>query len=278
LDNNILGSWDYFNKRYIIKDNFGRVLQYINLEELGLKLKKIMFRCKKRDVLDDLPERIDNVYNIKLSSSESKDYKGIERAINSELDLYKKGKTSIKSVLSVIQMSKMFCDHPDLIRNSESRSANKIVLSTNNHSKINELVKILKEIDDKVLIFSQYAEMCKIIGDTLRKEGYTVEIVTGKDKDKEAKIEKFREESQIMVSTDVMSYGVNLQFASYIINYDLSWNPAINEQRIARIDRMGQKNTVNVINLIVEDSDKIEQRIAEVLGQKEDIFEQIFGE
>jgi len=276
LDNNILGTWDFFKKKYIIYDNFNRVLKYINLEDLGTRLKSIMFKCKKRDVLDDLPERIDNVYRIKLSSSEAKDYVNISRIVNKELNDYKEGKTTIKSVLSTIQMSKMFCDHPNLVKNSESKTAKKIVVTTKNHSKIDELINILREVDGKVLIFSQYAEMCKIIGEELKKRRYKVVVVTGKDKDKEAKIEEFRNEAQIMVSTDVMSYGVNLQFASCIINYDLSWNPAVNEQRIARIERMGQKNVINVINLIIEDSDKIEKRIEDVLGEKEDVYSQIF--
>ena len=178
--------------------------------------------------------------------------------------------------MSVIQISKMFCNHPNLVKNSTSKTAKSVEITTEKHSKIDELLNILKEVDAKVLIFSQYAEMCKIIGKELKKKDYDVVVVTGKDKDKDAKIEEFRDEAQIMVSTDVMGYGVNLQFASYIINYDLSWNPAVNEQRIARLHRMGQKNVVNVINLVIEDSDKIEQRIKEVLGEKEDIYNQIF--
>ena len=276
LENNILGTWDYFKKKYIIYDNFGRPLKYINLQDLGTRLKNIMFRCKKKDVLDDLPERIDNVYSIKLSSSESLDYVKIERIVNNEIDKYNKGNGTIKSVLSVIQISKMFCNHPNLVKNSTSKTAKSVEITTEKHSKIDELLNILKEVDAKVLIFSQYAEMCKIIGKELKKKDYDVVVVTGKDKDKDAKIEEFRDEAQIMVSTDVMGYGVNLQFASYIINYDLSWNPAVNEQRIARLHRMGQKNVVNVINLVIEDSDKIEQRIKEVLGEKEDIYNQIF--
>lgn len=276
LDNNILGTWDFFKRKYIIYDNYGRPLKYINLENLGTRLKKIMFRCKKKDVLDDLPERIDNVYSIKLSNSESIDYVNIERIVKDEIDKYEGGSGTIKNVLSVIQMSKMFCDHPDLVKNSNSKTARRVSITTEKHSKIDELMNILKEVDDKVLIFSQYAEMCKIIGKELEKRNYNVVVVTGKDKDKDAKIEEFKDKAQIMVSTDVMGYGVNLQFASYIINYDLAWNPAVNEQRIARLHRMGQKNVVNVINLVIEDSDKIEQRIRDVLGQKEDIYNKIF--
>jgi len=277
LENNILGSWDYFKNNYIRYDNFGRVLKYINLSDLGNKIRQIMFRCKKDDVLDDLPEKIINTYDIELSRSEIINYRRIENLIKKEIKSYKTGKTTFKNVLSVMQISKMFCDHPDLVKNSESETAKSVKIDTDKHSKFDELLEVIKEIDSKIVIFSQYTKMCHIINDELKKLGYTTVMITGEDTDRDAKINEFKEKAQILVCSDVMSYGVNLQVASVIINYDLQWNPAKNEQRIARLHRMGQKNVVNVINLVIADEDKIEQQIRKILKLKDDNFEEIMN-
>jgi SNF2 family DNA or RNA helicase len=75
------------------------------------------------------------------------------------------------------------------------------------------------------------------------------------------------------VSTDAGGLGLNLQAASYVLNLDLPWNPARIEQRIGRAHRIGQSNPVNVINLIALNT--IEQRVLEVLYQKQELFEEI---
>ena len=75
----------------------------------------------------------------------------------------------------------------------------------------------------------------------------------------------------MLISTDVFAYGINLQKADYIIHYDLPWNPAIFDQRIGRAHRIGRTAQVTSISLVVEDFDKVERRVREVLGQKEQL-------
>jgi SNF2 family DNA or RNA helicase len=72
-----------------------------------------------------------------------------------------------------------------------------------------------------------------------------------------------------------MSYGANLQCATYVINYDLPWNPAKLDQRIARAYRIGQKETVTAINMVTENS--IEDMILEKIGFKRQLFRKFFG-
>jgi SNF2 family DNA or RNA helicase len=88
-------------------------------------------------------------------------------------------------------------------------------------------------------------------------------------------IEQFTNDPSVMafVSTDAGGLGLNLQAASYVLNMDLPWNPARIEQRIGRAHRIGQSNPVNVINLIALNT--IEQRVLEVLYQKQALFEEI---
>jgi len=274
LRNNVLGTWSLFKSRYIVEDAFGRPSYYVNLDELSRQIKSIMFRCKKEDVLDDLPERIDSIYSVKLSAPEHRDYKQITTKIVTFMDIYKNKREAhiMRDILGSIQLAKMYCDHPDLVRYSEAKSVKDMVISSNVSTKFDEFFRIIDEISGKVVVFTQYARMVELIGKELEARGYDYVTVTGKTKNRDEKIQQFRDDKQILVSTDVLGYGINLQFASYIINYDLPWNPAVLEQRIARLHRMGQHSTVQVINLVVEDEDKIESKIRRVLNQKDDLF------
>jgi len=91
-----------------------------------------------------------------------------------------------------------------------------------------------------------------------------------------ALIEYFRTESEIMIATEAGAEGLNLQFCSMVINYDLPWNPQRVEQRIGRSHRYGQKNDVIVINFL-NTSNLIDQRIYELLETKFHIFDEVFG-
>lgn len=281
LDNNVLGSWNYFDQRYIVRNSWGQPSYYVNVKELHHKIKTVMFRCKREDVLTELPDKIVHDYYIQLSLSEHKDYLNI---LNPIMGLIERGtlgslgtENNLRWVLSTIQLTKMFCDHPDLVKKSNAPMAKKLKIKTNKSSKFTEFTKIIQDIGDhKIVIFTQYAKMAVILRNELKKS-YDCIMVTGNDKEntREEKLQHFKDDGQILVCTDVLGYGINLQHASCIINYDLPWNPAVLEQRVARLYRMGQKNAVNVINIVVEDEDKIEQKIKEILHKKDRLFEMI---
>ena len=89
-------------------------------------------------------------------------------------------------------------------------------------------------------------------------------------------VRRFMEEpdTRVFISTDAGGLGLNLQAASYVINLDLPWNPARLEQRIARAHRMGQAQTVNVVNLVAADT--IENRVLDVIYAKQELFTELF--
>lgn len=91
-----------------------------------------------------------------------------------------------------------------------------------------------------------------------------------------ALIEHFRDHAEIMIATEAASEGVNLQFCSLVVNYDLPWNPQRIEQRIGRCHRYGQKHDVVVINFLNE-RNHADQRVYELLNQKFNLFEGVFG-
>lgn len=89
-------------------------------------------------------------------------------------------------------------------------------------------------------------------------------------------VDAFERDYEIMIATDAAAEGLNLQFCSVIVNYDLPWNPQKIEQRIGRCHRYGQKNDVIVINML-NDSSNIDKRIYEILSGKLGVFEETFG-
>ncbi|MCB1635786.1 MAG: hypothetical protein KDI51_14445, partial [Xanthomonadales bacterium] len=138
---------------------------------------------------------------------------------------------------------------------------------------------------DKVLLFSFFRGTLAYLHRRLGNAGFNSVMVRGGD-DKEAIVERFRADAslQVMLSTEVMAEGVDLQFMRVLINYDLPWNPMRVEQRIGRMDRIGQEaETISVFNLVLADTvdDKIQRRLFQRLKLFEDTLgcaEQVLGD
>ena len=133
------------------------------------------------------------------------------------------------------------------------------------------------EIDLKVLIFTEFVPTQSMLKEFLEARGISVTTLNGSMAMEERKRaqEAFLEQTRVLVSTDAGGEGLNLQFCHVIINYDLPWNPMRLEQRIGRVDRIGQAKVVRAFNFIFEDS--VEFRVREVLEQKLGIIFDEFG-
>ena len=120
----------------------------------------------------------------------------------------------------------------------------------------------------KYLIFTEFVPTQAMLHAFLEEHGFSVVCLNGSmDLEQRRRVQRqFAEKARILVSTDAGGEGLNLQFAHIIINYDLPWNPMRIEQRIGRVDRIGQKCPVKAFNLIFEDS--VELRVQEVLEEK----------
>lgn len=122
--------------------------------------------------------------------------------------------------------------------------------------------------NQKVIIFTEFVATQLYLAELLRKQGHSVTILNGSMNmdERNAALKEFREETSIFISTDAGGEGLNLQFCSIIINYDLPWNPMKIEQRCGRVDRIGQNQDVHIYNFIIEDT--IENRVREILENK----------
>ena len=286
LQPNFLGTFWNFRDRYIQyrKTRWGtEITGYKNLDELNKRIQPLFLRRRTSEVRTELPPYKDFVYTVELYPSQQKIYKSILKCI--------KQKLASTTLLKMASLS----NH--LLQLSESKLLGKcnIKISDTKSSKLDELVKIIEDIgivgsktnkEDyclidhtycKIVIFTQFKRMLDIIKERLEKEGYKVASVFGgmKQEERQKQIELFTNtnEYNIIVGTDAIGEGVNLQVANYLLHFDLPWNPSKLQQRTARIYRIGQQNMVNIIYLIAENT--IELRILEILQEKKDLFDQL---
>jgi len=151
-----------------------------------------------------------------------------------------------------------------------------------NDSKYMGLLEQLKSYwleypDKKIVLFSYYRETLRYLNERLQLDGVKSQVLMG-GMDKHAVIQSFKtpDGPQILLSSEVASEGIDLQFSSFLINYDLPWNPMRVEQRIGRIDRLGQlEPRITIWNIFYENT--IDDRIYTRLYDRLDIFEQALG-
>jgi superfamily II DNA or RNA helicase len=122
--------------------------------------------------------------------------------------------------------------------------------------------------DLKILVFTEFVPTQEMLSIFLTERGFSVVCLNGSmnlDERLRAQ-ERFAGETRIMISTEAGGEGLNLQFCHVVVNYDIPWNPMRLEQRIGRVDRIGQTHMVRAVNFVIEDS--VEHRVREVLEEK----------
>jgi SNF2 family DNA or RNA helicase len=146
------------------------------------------------------------------------------------------------------------------------------------NSKANKALEIIKDINDKVVIFTEYRASQMYLQWFLKQHGISSVPFRGgfKRGKKDWMKELFQNHAQVLIATEAGGEGINLQFCNHMINYDLPWNPMRLEQRIGRIHRLGQKNDVHIYNLATKHT--IEEHILTLLYEKIHLFERVIGE
>jgi len=142
---------------------------------------------------------------------------------------------------------------------------------------LQELIRDFAEQGHKLVVFSQFVPVVKLIHDELMNDGIETLVYHGQlsDEDRSENLRKFIEhpETKVLASTDAGQFGLNLQAADVVVNYDLPWNPARLQQRIARLHRIGQTNKVLAVNFIVKGT--VEEHVRDVLERKRKLFKDI---
>lgn len=132
--------------------------------------------------------------------------------------------------------------------------------------------------DEKKLVFLHHRETMSSLADLLAQKGIEFARFEGalSGPDKDAAIADFRERVPVLLCTESGGEGRNIQFCNTLINFDVPWNPMAIEQRIGRIDRIGQSREVFVFNLVARGT--VEEQIVRLLDEKINMFELVVGE
>lgn len=264
----------------------------IKLREM---LSEIMIRHRRSDTLIKFPQRFVHTHSIELNPDEAELYQELTEFIRRRyytLPTHKNPRGINRLTLILLQklmgsstqalaraLRKMIASnsYKDDFDHSLKRLLN-LAENVDKSKKAQVMMEIIKSLDEKVIIFTQFRGTQDFIVDMLRKEGYSVAVFNGQlsQADKDKCIEEFRNKKQILVSTESGGEGRNLQFCQVLINYDLPWNPMRIEQRIGRIHRLGQTADVHIINLSAKDT--IESYVLELLDKKINLFRLVIGE
>ena len=265
--------WQFAADHFMLsRKKKGKILGYRNLDLLREKLKPIVIRRKKEEVLPDLPKEVVNNYYIDLHEKQRKIHSGYLQALLPLINKKFLTPMDLRRIQEILLRMRMVCNSTYLIDRK-----------THISPKLMELEGIIDELvvqsGHKMVIFSEWTTMTFLIARYLSEAGLAFVELSGKIpvKKRQALIDEFthNEECRVFLSTDAGGTGLNLQAADCVVNFELPWNPARLNQRIGRVSRIGQKSScVNVVNLISKDS--IEEKILTGIQLKTDLFKGVF--
>jgi superfamily II DNA or RNA helicase len=274
LDPNLLAPlWQFAADHFLLsRKSKGKILGYRNLEKLHEKLRSIVIRRRKEEVLKDLPEQLVNNYYLDLSEQQAKLHAGFKQSLFPLLNKKFLTPMDIRRIQEILLCMRRVCDSTFLIDRN-----------THISPKLTELDSILDELviqnKRKVVIFSEWTTMTYLIGRHLSLAKIPFVELTGRVPvpKRQLLIDEFTKnpDCRVFLSTDAGGTGLNLQAADCVINFELPWNPARLNQRIGRVHRIGQKSKcVNVVNLICKQS--VEENILAGIQLKTEVFKGVF--
>ena len=189
---------------------------------------------------------------------------------------------SINNAVPLLKSHELIAKEKEIVAHCIELAKNAVI--GRNDAKLRKLITIIDEVKQaendknvKILVFTEFIETQSYIIESLERIGYTTAYING-NLSLEERIEQkqlFRNEAQILVSTDAGGEGINLQFCHVIINYDIPWNPMKIEQRIGRVDRIGQQRDVIALNFVLADT--IEEHVRETIESKLELVKEQFG-
>lgn len=257
-------------ERPIIRDENEAVL-----EALNQKIRPFILRRMKKDVLSELPEKIETRLVTEMTEKQSAVYFSVMAHIQDELQsaIQKNGVDQSRfQILSALTRLRQICCHPAVFVENYNGDSGKMEL-------LMEQLPGILENGHRVLLFSQFTSMLHLIAERLDQEHITYFYLDGatKTKDRMHMVTRFNEgEKQVfLISLKAGGTGINLTGADTVIHYDPWWNPAVEEQATDRVYRIGQKNTVHVIRLLTKGT--IEEKIFKLQRQKKELSDSVIA-
>ena len=236
---------------------------------LARRIQPYILRRLKREVLDDLPDKIEQVVEVELNESQKEAYAGFQIAARREIDALEEksgsGAARMRALTALLRLRQLCCDLR-LLRPEVQEPSSKI-------SALLELVQEAADGNHRVLVFSQFTSMLDLIGPALDEEKINYCRLDGSTRDREGVVRQFQENTSLTVflmSLKAGGVGLNLTAADTVIHFDPWWNPAVEDQATDRAHRIGQKRSVTSIKLIARDT--IEERVLRMQQTKRELM------
>jgi len=254
-----------------IRDEHGKVIGYKNLDRIGQTLEPILVRRQKDQVLQQLPERIDTNIFVPMTVIQDKIHKENHEIVARIVQKWRRyrflSEADRQKLMIALQMMRMVCDNSYLVDHHSDHGI-----------KTDEAITLLGEIferpDSKVVVFSQWLRMHELLVRRFKKRSWDHVVFHGgvPGVKRTELVDRFRDDPRCrtFLATDAGGVGLNFQHASVVMNLDLPWNPAVLEQRIGRVHRLGQRQPVRVINFVAKGT--IEEGMLSVLQFKKSLF------
>ena len=254
------------------RDERGRVIGYQHLDKIGQTLSPIMLRRRKTEVLDQLPARVDQTLFVPMTRQQTVFHEENREIVARIVQGWRKtGYLSEKDQIRLtccLQNMRMSCNSTYLLDHT-----------TDFGHKADELISLLEDMFEdpqaKAVVFSQWLRTHELIAHRLEARGWGHVFFNGgvPSEKRGALVDRFIADAKcrVFLSTDAGGVGLNLQHAAAIVvNMDMPWNPAVLEQRIGRVYRLGQTLGVQVINFVAKGT--IEEGMLSVLAFKKSLF------
>lgn len=281
----LLGDLEKFQRNFVQGKRAAK-----NSDKLQALLQKVMIRNMRKDGGLEFTKRYVHNLQIELTPEEWELYASVTQFVR---DMYQrhKGATSIFSLITLqrevcssreatfqtlFNMYREYGPHSPI--GQEIYRVMGKLKQVEQHSKARKMLELIKEINDKVIVFTEYRATQDFLQMFLEEHGITSVPFRGgfSRSKKEWMTQLFETRAQVLISTEAGGEGINLQFCNHVINYDLPWNPMRVEQRIGRVHRLGQTKDVYIYNLSTKGT--IEEYILQLLYEKINLFEMVIGE
>jgi SNF2 family DNA or RNA helicase len=289
-----LGTVLEFKKNFLNKGNKRHPL---NPRELKIKLDEVMIRRRRDETQVKYMRRIPKIVAVELTSEEKEAYDSMCELLktqyfssngsqmNGRLIIYallpkitSSSKSAIETLHNIIQNEKYHSKTKFLAQRILDKYQN-----IKKDSKMEKLIEIVKSIyaedkNAKILIYTRHPTTLKYMVEKLSPLNLKiVEFAGGLDRaEKTNRLKEFKDNADILISTDTGAEGLNFQFCNNLINYDLPWNPMAVEQRIGRLDRIGQKKDMNIFSLATKQT--MEEKVVDLIINKMCCIGMVIGE
>ncbi|MER3125902.1 SNF2-related protein [Bacillus pumilus] len=267
---------DIFAKKDLQLEDHDRLKQLVN---------KVMIRNRRQDTGIEWTKR--HVKTISI------DFSPTEQALYDEICKLKENPSYTKHMFSIMTLERECCssreavymtikkmleEEKHILGSSAIAQIMEKINQVQQNSKALEVVKLIQQLNEKVIIFTEYRATQIYLQWFLQQNGISSVPFRGgfKRGKKDWMKDLFRERAQVLIATEAGGEGINLQFCNQIINYDLPWNPMRLEQRIGRIHRLGQERDVHIYNMATNGT--VEEHILKLLYEKIQLFENVIGD